>query len=237
MSRLIDDNRVEALRRFLAGLSRGDDADHLAAGVADLHVRPRRRTRDALVLATIAALMAVACGSSEGTTDAGPDARTPEQTTAELNVTADDLGEFWEQTDREPFESSELLPQCHLDNEVDATVQTAEFENSAEELGALQLVGVFDSSADASALVDLWQDEPFTCIDDNVVATDLDYELGDADEAVRLMIGFSDLPQTKRQEVAVVRYGSTVVVVVISSRADFAPSSAEVLLQQLTGQG
>jgi len=237
MSRLIDDNRVEALRRFLAGLSRGDDADQLAAGVADLHVRRRRRTRDALVLATIAALLAVACGSSEGTTDAGPDARTPEQITAELNVTADDLGESWEQTDREPFESSELLPQCHLDNEVDATVQTAEFENSAEELGALQLVGVFDSLADASALVDLWQDEPFTCIDDNVVVTDLDYELGDADEAVRLMIGFSDLPQTMRQEAAVVRYGSTVVVVVISSRADFAPSSAEVLLQQLTGQG
>jgi hypothetical protein len=235
MSRPTD--HVEALRWFLVGLSRGDSANRLAAGVADLHVRPRRRTRDALVLSTFVALLAVACGSSEGATDAGPGARTPEQITAELNVTADDLGESWEEVDREPFESSELLPQCHLDNEVDATIQTVEFENATAELGALQLVGVFDSSADASALMNLWQDDPYTCIDENVVVTELDFELGDADEAVRLMIGFSDVPQTIRQEVAVVRYGDTVVIALANSGSDVEPSSIEMLLQQLTGRG
>ena len=33
-----DDDRVEALRRFLAGLFRGDDANQLVADIADLHV-------------------------------------------------------------------------------------------------------------------------------------------------------------------------------------------------------
>ena len=226
MSGTTDGDRVEELTRFATGL---------AAGVADLQGRSRRRTRDSLVLGTFLALLAVACGSSDGTTDADPGARTPEQITAELNVTAADLGESWEESDREPFESAELLPQCHLDNEVDATIQTVEFENATEELGALQLVGVFDSSADASALMDLWQDDPYTCIDENVVVTELGFELGDADEAVRLVIGFSDVPQTIRQEVAVVRYGDTVVIALANSGSDVDPASIEMLLQELTG--
>lgn len=227
MSGTTDGERVGELTRF---------ATRLTAGVADLQGRSRRCTRDSLVLGTFLALLAVACGSSDGTTDAGPGARTPEQITAALNVAADDLGESWEESDREPFESAELLPQCHLDNEVDATIQTVEFENATEELGALQLVGVFDSSADASALLDLWQDDPYTCIDENVVVTELDFELGDADEAVRLMIGFSDVPQTIRQEVAVVRYGDTVVIALANSGSDVDPTSIEMLLQQVTGQ-
>jgi hypothetical protein len=160
------------VRHFLVGLSRRDSANRLAAGVADLDARRRRRTRDALVLSTFVALLAVACGSSEGATDAGSGARTPEQVTAELNITADDLGASWEEVDREPVESSELLPECHVDHEVDATVLAVEFENATEGLGAVQLVGVFDSSADASAFMDLWQDDSYTCIDENVVMTD-----------------------------------------------------------------
>jgi acetoin utilization deacetylase AcuC-like enzyme len=39
MSRPSDDDRVEALRRFLVGLARGDDANQLAVDIADLHVR------------------------------------------------------------------------------------------------------------------------------------------------------------------------------------------------------
>ena len=39
MSRSTADDRVEALRRFLAGLSRGDDANQLVVDIADLHVR------------------------------------------------------------------------------------------------------------------------------------------------------------------------------------------------------
>jgi hypothetical protein len=39
MSRPTDDDRIEALRRFLVGLARGDDANQLAAEIADLHVR------------------------------------------------------------------------------------------------------------------------------------------------------------------------------------------------------
>jgi hypothetical protein len=39
MSTLTDDNKVEALRRFLGGLERGDDANQLVADIADLHVR------------------------------------------------------------------------------------------------------------------------------------------------------------------------------------------------------
>ena len=39
MSRPTDDDQVEALRRFLAGLLRGDDANQLVADIADLHVR------------------------------------------------------------------------------------------------------------------------------------------------------------------------------------------------------
>lgn len=39
MSRPSDDDRVEALRRFLAGLSRGDDANQLVVDIADLHMR------------------------------------------------------------------------------------------------------------------------------------------------------------------------------------------------------
>jgi hypothetical protein len=39
MGRPSDDDRVDALRRFLAGLSRGDDANQLVVDVADLHVR------------------------------------------------------------------------------------------------------------------------------------------------------------------------------------------------------
>jgi hypothetical protein len=39
MSRPTDDDRTEALRRFLVGLARGDDANQLAADMADLHVR------------------------------------------------------------------------------------------------------------------------------------------------------------------------------------------------------
>lgn len=34
-----DDDRVEALRRFLGGVARGDDANQLVANIADLHVR------------------------------------------------------------------------------------------------------------------------------------------------------------------------------------------------------
>ena len=34
-----DDDRIEALRRFLAGLVRGDDANQLVADIAYLHVR------------------------------------------------------------------------------------------------------------------------------------------------------------------------------------------------------
>ncbi len=34
-----DDDHVEALRRFLAALLRGDDANQLVADIADLHVR------------------------------------------------------------------------------------------------------------------------------------------------------------------------------------------------------
>jgi len=39
MSRPTDDDRIEALGRFLIGLARGDDANQLAADMADLHVR------------------------------------------------------------------------------------------------------------------------------------------------------------------------------------------------------
>lgn len=39
MSKPTDDDHVEALRRFLAGLLRGDDANQLVADIADLHVR------------------------------------------------------------------------------------------------------------------------------------------------------------------------------------------------------
>ena len=39
MSRPTDDDRVEALRRFLVGFARGDDANQLVADIADLHVR------------------------------------------------------------------------------------------------------------------------------------------------------------------------------------------------------
>lgn len=39
MSRPTDDDRIEALRRFLAGLRSGDDANKLAADIADLHVQ------------------------------------------------------------------------------------------------------------------------------------------------------------------------------------------------------
>ena len=39
MSRPTDDDRIEALRRFLVGLARGDDANQLSAEIADLHVR------------------------------------------------------------------------------------------------------------------------------------------------------------------------------------------------------
>ncbi len=39
MGRPTDDDRIEALRRFLGGLLRGDDANQLAADIADLHVR------------------------------------------------------------------------------------------------------------------------------------------------------------------------------------------------------
>ncbi len=39
MSKPTDDDRIEALRRFLAGLNRGDDANQISSEVADLHVR------------------------------------------------------------------------------------------------------------------------------------------------------------------------------------------------------
>jgi len=39
MNRPTDQDRVEALQRFLGGLARGDDANQLSAEVADLHVR------------------------------------------------------------------------------------------------------------------------------------------------------------------------------------------------------
>jgi hypothetical protein len=39
MSAPTADDRVEAQRRFLAGLRRGDDPDQLLADLADLHVR------------------------------------------------------------------------------------------------------------------------------------------------------------------------------------------------------
>jgi hypothetical protein len=39
MSRPTDEDRVEALRRFLVGLARGDDANRLADEIADLRVR------------------------------------------------------------------------------------------------------------------------------------------------------------------------------------------------------
>lgn len=39
MSRPTDDDRVEALRRFLAGLARDTDANQLVADIADLHVK------------------------------------------------------------------------------------------------------------------------------------------------------------------------------------------------------
>lgn len=39
MTRPTDDDCIEALRRFLIGLARGDDANQLAADMADLHLR------------------------------------------------------------------------------------------------------------------------------------------------------------------------------------------------------
>jgi hypothetical protein len=39
MGRPTDDAHVEALRRFLVGLGRGDDANQLVADIADLHLR------------------------------------------------------------------------------------------------------------------------------------------------------------------------------------------------------
>ncbi len=190
-----------------------------------------------MVLGATAALFVGACGGSgEGATDGIKDARTPEQIASVLSVTADDLGDSWEENRRESVESSELLPQCHLGTEVDAEVRSVEFENDEQELGALQVVGVFESSAEADAYLDLWRDDPYTCIDDNVVVTEVDFELGGADEAVRLTIGFSDAPQTIRQEVFVVRYGGTVVVAAATSDADADPSTSEALLQRLTGQ-
>ncbi len=39
MSKPTNDDRIEALRRFLVGLARGDDANQLATDIADLHVR------------------------------------------------------------------------------------------------------------------------------------------------------------------------------------------------------
>ena len=39
MKRPTDEDRVEALQRFLVGLARGDDANQLSAAIADLHVR------------------------------------------------------------------------------------------------------------------------------------------------------------------------------------------------------
>jgi hypothetical protein len=38
-ARVLDSDREEALRRVLAGLARGDDANDISASVADLHVR------------------------------------------------------------------------------------------------------------------------------------------------------------------------------------------------------
>ena len=51
------------------------------------------------------------------------------------------------------------------------------------------------------------------------------------------MIGFGDVPQTIRQDVAVVRYRDTVVIALANSGSDVEPSSIEMLLQQLTGHG
>ena len=39
MKRPTDEDRIEALRRFLVGLARGDDANQLSSEIADLHVR------------------------------------------------------------------------------------------------------------------------------------------------------------------------------------------------------
>ena len=39
MKRPTDEDRAEALRRFLVGLARGDDANQLSSEIADLHVR------------------------------------------------------------------------------------------------------------------------------------------------------------------------------------------------------
>ena len=39
MGRPTDDDHVEALRRFLVGLGRGDDANQLVADIADLHMQ------------------------------------------------------------------------------------------------------------------------------------------------------------------------------------------------------
>lgn len=39
MKRPSDEDRAEALQRFLVGLARGDDANQLASAIADLHVR------------------------------------------------------------------------------------------------------------------------------------------------------------------------------------------------------
>ena len=39
MNRPTDEDHNEALRRFLVGLARGDDANQLSVGIADLHVR------------------------------------------------------------------------------------------------------------------------------------------------------------------------------------------------------
>jgi len=39
MKRPTDEDRVEALQRFLVGLARGDDANQLSSAIADVHVR------------------------------------------------------------------------------------------------------------------------------------------------------------------------------------------------------
>jgi hypothetical protein len=39
MDRPTDEDRVEALRRLLAGLVRGDDVNQLSSAIEDLHVR------------------------------------------------------------------------------------------------------------------------------------------------------------------------------------------------------
>ena len=68
MSAPTDDDRVEALRRLLLGLARGDDANQLVSEIADLHVRNNTFPGEVFMELTADAL-AITCVEQERRVD------------------------------------------------------------------------------------------------------------------------------------------------------------------------